>query len=136
MQKLIVRDLNTSELWEGDVAKLEDVIEIAANNADDDGFTVRVICNDPGLDEENMLDSIQLRKQKSGRYMARRSSDKPYRWFKFIGWLFRVRRIINNADCEVVIQIGRLTAKFDDTEISLVLKRKKGPFINRKSINL
>ena len=129
-----VRDLGTSEIYEGKVEDLELVLIGASKNAGKEGFSVRIIDSN-----DNVVDSVDLkRSEKNGRWMARKDG-KPYRWFKFIGWLFSIKKTIKEADGEITIQIGRLTATFSDTEIALILKRKNpksGAFINQKKINL
>lgn len=131
-----VRDLQTGDIWSGEVKNLDLVIDAASKYQSDDGFTVRILCNDPALGDAALLDSIQLKRSaKNGRYLAKRDDQKSFRWFKFVLWLIRAKRAILNADCDITVQIGRLTLDFTETEISLILKRK-GPFINQKQINL
>lgn len=128
MSVLKVRDLATGTTWLAAAEDLEQVLELSLAHTDLDGggkLLLRFMTND------NVVQTLEIYRNAKGRLVASRDG-KPARLWKLVAWVFKIRKMITGKSLEFTLQIGGLTCSFDESQLSVVLKRQT--FINKRQI--
>jgi len=127
-EQIKIRELTTGQSWFAKVDDLEQVLDVALNYVDLDGggkLTLRFMTHD------SVVETIEVYRNAKGRLVASRNG-RPARLWKIVTWAFKIRKLITGRSLEFTLQIGGLTCTFDESQLSVILKRQT--FINKREI--